>query len=56
MSSTVGEWRRTAGVVEGIGAGEALCGCAETKGLRVMDLSDEDDGGNESEYVFGVMN
>jgi hypothetical protein len=56
MSSIVGEWRRTAGVVEGVGAGEALCGCAETNGLRVMDLSDDDDDGNESEYAFGAMN
>jgi hypothetical protein len=58
MSSTVGERRRTAGVVEGVGAGEALCGCAETNGLRVVDLSDDDDDddGNESEYAFGAMN
>jgi len=54
MSSTVGERRRTAGVVEDVGAGEALCGCAETNGLRVVDLSDDDDDGNV--YAFGAMN
>ena len=52
MSSTVGERRRTAGVVEGVGAGVALCGCAETKCLREV----EDDDGNESESAFGVTN
>jgi hypothetical protein len=56
MSSSVGERRRIAGVVEGVGAGAALCGWAETNVLREMDLSDEENDGIESGCAFGAMN